>query len=94
MVSTARFINFENIKEAFPAFVTMAIMPFTFSISNGLLAGLAATFALWVLDIGRELLASLVHRADPGRKTPGEVLHRHTNSLPNSCLVYLLVSDT
>lgn len=75
MVSTARFIDFENIQEAFPAFVTMAIMPFTFSISNGLLAGLAATFALWVLDmssIGRELLQSLVHRSDPGRKKPGE----------------------
>lgn len=73
MVSTARFINWENIKEAFPAFVTIAVMPFTYSISNGLLAGISATFALWILDIGSELLQSVIYRNKPGRKTPSEV---------------------
>jgi xanthine/uracil/vitamin C permease (AzgA family) len=71
MVSTVRFINWENIQEAFPAFVTIAVMPFTYSISNGLLAGIAATFALWVLDIGSALLQSVLKRSDPDIKPPG-----------------------
>ena len=72
MVSTARFINWENIREAFPAFVTIAIMPFTYSISNGLLAGITATFALWVLEIGSALLRSLLNRNKPDSKPPRE----------------------
>eukprot|EP00878_Enallax_costatus_P022083 GHUV01023416.1.p1 GENE.GHUV01023416.1~~GHUV01023416.1.p1 ORF type:complete len:311 (+),score=44.81 GHUV01023416.1:655-1587(+) len=55
MFSNARFINWENMNEAFPSFITIALMPLTYSISNGLLAGLATTFALWLLETVAEL---------------------------------------
>lgn len=35
-------INFEDFTEAMPAFLTIIAMPFTFSIANGIAAGLIA----------------------------------------------------
>ncbi|QUH24852.1 NCS2 family permease [Serpentinicella alkaliphila] len=40
MMSTIKNINFEDFEEAVPAFFTIAIMPFSFSIANGIGAGL------------------------------------------------------
>src|SRR5205823_2281994 len=39
MMSVARDIPWENYEEAIPAFVTMLVMPFTWSITNGIGAG-------------------------------------------------------
>lgn len=69
MVSNARFINWENIEEAFPAFITIALMPLTYSISNGLLAGLAATFALWLLETATEVVKAVLGKSHD--RTPG-----------------------
>lgn len=40
MVSTVKQINFDDFTEALPAFFTMAMMPFTYSIANGIAAGI------------------------------------------------------
>ncbi|MGO1369007.1 MAG: NCS2 family permease [Senegalia sp. (in: firmicutes)] len=40
MMTSIKHIDFEDFSEALPAFLTMAIMPFTYSIANGIAAGL------------------------------------------------------
>lgn len=49
MVKNAREIPWDDISEAIPAFITMVVMPYTFSIPNGLFAGMATYFLLWFL---------------------------------------------
>lgn len=39
MMGAAKDINFDDFSEAFPAFVTMVVMPFAFSIADGIAAG-------------------------------------------------------
>ena len=39
MIGSVTKVNFEDFSEAFPAFMTIAFMPFTYSISNGIAAG-------------------------------------------------------
>ena len=39
MLSNMRFVNFDDYTEYIPAFVTLIVMPFTYSISNGIGAG-------------------------------------------------------
>lgn len=41
-------IDWDNLNEAIPSFLTIVVMPFTFSIPNGLAAGLASYIVLWV----------------------------------------------
>jgi AGZA family xanthine/uracil permease-like MFS transporter len=40
MMTTIKNINFDDFEESLPAFFTLAIMAFTYSISNGIAAGL------------------------------------------------------
>ncbi|EOD00164.1 NCS2 family permease [Caldisalinibacter kiritimatiensis] len=40
MMTSVKHIDFEDFTEALPAFLTMAIMPFSYSIANGIAAGL------------------------------------------------------
>ncbi|MCK9268231.1 MAG: NCS2 family permease [Alkaliphilus sp.] len=40
MMGTIKQINFDDFAEALPAFLTIAVMPFTYSIANGIAAGL------------------------------------------------------
>ncbi|WP_066505706.1 NCS2 family permease [Abyssisolibacter fermentans] len=40
MMTSVKYIDFEDFTEALPAFLTMAIMPFSYSIANGIAAGL------------------------------------------------------
>lgn len=40
MMGSVRSINFDSFEEAMPAFFTMAIMPLTYSIANGIAAGM------------------------------------------------------
>lgn len=42
MISAVTKIDFNDFTEAFPAFLTIVMMPFTYSISNGIAAGLIA----------------------------------------------------
>ena len=40
MMSSLKHINFDNLEEAIPAFLIIAVMPFSYSIANGIAAGL------------------------------------------------------
>jgi AGZA family xanthine/uracil permease-like MFS transporter len=56
MMAIARDIAWDDYEEAVPAFVTMLVMPFTWSITNGIGAGLVSYAAIKVLaGKGREL---------------------------------------
>lgn len=50
MVSAVRDINFDDFTEGFPAFMTFALMPFTYSIANGIAAGIIFYTGLKVLS--------------------------------------------
>ncbi|KAL6858779.1 hypothetical protein ACP4OV_017781 [Aristida adscensionis] len=55
MMRVAREIEWGDMKEAVPAFVTVALMPLSFSIANGIIAGLAVYVALHCYDWARLL---------------------------------------
>jgi adenine/guanine/hypoxanthine permease len=50
MMSVAREIDWDDHAEAIPAFVTMLVMPFTWSITNGIGAGFVTYVAVKVLE--------------------------------------------
>jgi len=53
MMRVARDIEWGDMKEGVPAFVTMALMPLSFSIANGIIAGLGVYVALHWYDWAR-----------------------------------------
>ncbi|XP_062181722.1 adenine/guanine permease AZG2 [Phragmites australis] len=53
MMRVAKEIEWADMKEAVPAFVTMALMPLSFSIANGIIAGLGVYVALHWYDWAR-----------------------------------------
>lgn len=48
MLAQASEINWHNMSEAIPAFLTMSIMPFTFSITDGIVFGLISAFGFYL----------------------------------------------
>ncbi|RLM58894.1 adenine/guanine permease AZG2 [Panicum miliaceum] len=54
MMRVAREIEWGDMKEGVPAFVTMALMPLSFSIANGIIAGLGVYVALHWYDWARQ----------------------------------------
>jgi AGZA family xanthine/uracil permease-like MFS transporter len=48
MMSQAEEIDWENMSDAIPAFLTLSIIPLTFSITNGILFGLLAAFFFYI----------------------------------------------
>ena len=50
MMKVVKDIDWGNMKEAVPAFVTIILMPLTYSISNGIIAGIGVYIALSLYD--------------------------------------------
>ncbi|PSS07710.1 Adenine/guanine permease [Actinidia chinensis var. chinensis] len=50
MMKVVKDIDWNNIREAVPAFVTMLLMPLTYSISNGIIGGIGLYIALGLYD--------------------------------------------
>ncbi|KAH6812341.1 Xanthine/uracil permease family protein [Perilla frutescens var. frutescens] len=50
MMKVVKEIDWDNIKEGVPAFVTMILMPLTYSISNGIVGGIGMYIALGFFD--------------------------------------------
>jgi AGZA family xanthine/uracil permease-like MFS transporter len=48
MIEQATNINWKEMDQAIPAFLTLVTMPFTFSIPNGILFGLVSSFCLYI----------------------------------------------
>lgn len=51
MMKAVMDIEWENMKQAIPAFMTMVLMPLTYSISNGLIAGIGTYIVLHAWDV-------------------------------------------
>jgi len=49
MMQNVTLIDWTRVEEAMPAFLTIVIMPFTFSITNGLVVGLVVHYVLWLI---------------------------------------------
>ncbi|KAH7549767.1 hypothetical protein JRO89_XS13G0078700 [Xanthoceras sorbifolium] len=56
MMKVIKDINWENMKEAVPAFITILLMPLTYSIANGIIAGIGLYIALSLYDSTMGLL--------------------------------------
>lgn len=56
MMKVVKDINWGNMKEAAPAFVTLLLMPLTYSIANGIIAGIGLHIALSLYDLVLELV--------------------------------------
>ena len=50
MMDTVTEVNWKDYREAVPAFLTMIIMPFTYSIAYGIIAGLVLHLIIFVTD--------------------------------------------
>lgn len=50
MMKVVREIDWDNVREGVPAFVTMVLMPLTYSISNGIVGGIGVYVALGLYD--------------------------------------------
>jgi AGZA family xanthine/uracil permease-like MFS transporter len=55
MAKAAKDINWRYFGDALPAFITLAVMPFTYSIAYGLIAGIVSYIIIntttWVLEV-------------------------------------------
>ncbi|MBA0707757.1 hypothetical protein Golax_019776 [Gossypium laxum] len=56
MMKVVKDIKWGEVKEAVPAFVTMVLMPLTYSISNGIIGGVGVHVALSLYDLGLRLI--------------------------------------
>ncbi|XP_027352895.1 adenine/guanine permease AZG1-like [Abrus precatorius] len=57
-------INWDDMREAIPAFVTILLMPLTYSIAYGLIGGIGTYLVLHVWEWGEELVRKLVVKRD------------------------------
>ncbi|XP_014500743.1 adenine/guanine permease AZG2 [Vigna radiata var. radiata] len=56
MMKVVKDIDWNNTKDAVPAFVTMLLMPLTYSIANGIIAGIGLYIALSLYDYAASIL--------------------------------------
>lgn len=56
MMKVVKDIDWTNMKEAVPAFATMLLMPLTYSIANGIIAGIGLYVALSLFDYAASIL--------------------------------------
>jgi AGZA family xanthine/uracil permease-like MFS transporter len=66
MMSQAKEVDWENMSDAIPAFLTLSIIPLTFSITNGIVFGLIAAFCFYITT--GQCWADLMSVFYPGRQ--------------------------
>jgi adenine/guanine/hypoxanthine permease len=72
MMGEARHIDWDNLKVAFPSFLTIVLMPLTYSIAYGVLTGILANITLWLLcGISDMTIAAL--GKDRFQRTPAQI---------------------
>ncbi|XP_021720225.1 adenine/guanine permease AZG2-like [Chenopodium quinoa] len=60
MMKVVKEIDWSNMKEAMPAFITIILMPLTYSISNGIIGGIGFYVALSLYDYGVTMIKWLI----------------------------------
>ncbi|GAX78068.1 hypothetical protein CEUSTIGMA_g5510.t1 [Chlamydomonas eustigma] len=82
MMGEAGHVDWTRMTSAIPAFLTIVVQPFTFSIANGIYAGIASSFILYVLtgDMFKSLRGMLDRATEPV-ESPGEETTATTEDL-------------
>ena len=73
MMGHACEIDWDDLKVAFPAFLTIVLMPLTYSIAYGVLTGILANIVLWLFFGIIDMVLAAVRR--DGVNTPGSVFY-------------------
>lgn len=71
MIGHAREIDWDDLKVAFPSFLTIVLMPLTYSIAYGVLTGILANVTLWLIFGIVDMILAAIRR--DGVNTPGTV---------------------
>lgn len=66
-------IDWADVRQAVPAFITVILMPLTYSIAYGVIGGICSYLFLYLALFGLDLLSVLL-----GKKKLHDVLHEHT----------------
>lgn len=81
MAVAAKDINWKYIGDALPAFLTLAVMPFTYSIAYGLIAGICSYMLInttvWLIGVltgGKLVPQDIVHKEPWTYKISGGIL--------------------
>jgi AGZA family xanthine/uracil permease-like MFS transporter len=61
MMACAKFIDWEQLDEAVPAFVVVTLLPFTYSIANGMLFGIGTWVLIKVFIIYHYMSLLVIH---------------------------------
>jgi AGZA family xanthine/uracil permease-like MFS transporter len=69
-----------DVQQAIPAFLTVALMPLTYSIAYGVIGGICSYIFLFLCLFTIDLAAVLL-----GRKRLRQVLHEHTPAVFKGC---------
>eukprot|EP00798_Chlamydomonas_sp_ICE-L_P022192 gene22192-29252_t len=67
MMEHSRHVNWENVRVAVPAFITIIIMPLTYSIAYGVICGISFNIALWIAEFVIELFMVVAYKSPKGR---------------------------
>lgn len=60
-------IEWNDLSKAFPAFITIIIMPMTYSIAYGIIAGLFVSLLIYLCDLIRDACCSLIKKTKSSR---------------------------
>jgi xanthine/uracil/vitamin C permease (AzgA family) len=95
MMSQAIEINWHNMVEAIPAFLTLFLIPFTFSITHGIMFGLLAAFILYITT-GQFLvdLTDFYNHKDRKENTVATTGFEETGHLNSGNVYYQLSEDS
>mmetsp|Transcript_13893 Transcript_13893/g.34200 ORF Transcript_13893/g.34200 Transcript_13893/m.34200 type:complete len:631 (-) Transcript_13893:129-2021(-) len=59
MMEHSRYVHWDDIRQAIPAFLTIVLMPLTYSIAYGIICGITSAIFLWLWDMVWEMLLVL-----------------------------------
>lgn len=78
-------IEWRSMQHAVPAFLTIAVIPLTYSIAYGVIAGVMSYIVLWVLFLVYDLVTAPLYGKTIGqvRARYSSQLHSATNPTPN-----------
>lgn len=79
-------IDWEDMKQAIPAFVTMILMPLTYSIAYGLIGGIGTYIVLNIWDWGFEILGHFGYITKTTKETTTNTHHNSHSSQVNGVL--------
>eukprot|EP00928_Gymnodinium_smaydae_P025940 TRINITY_DN20516_c2_g2_i1.p1 TRINITY_DN20516_c2_g2~~TRINITY_DN20516_c2_g2_i1.p1 ORF type:complete len:617 (-),score=108.24 TRINITY_DN20516_c2_g2_i1:65-1669(-) len=81
MMAPVRGVDWDNLSMAIPSFLTVTVVPFTYSIHNGIIAGILMDFVLHRMPKGRQADAEVLPTP---LATPQVDNRRHSNVTPNT----------